>query len=136
MIAELGIADRVDLRPGYVDAADVPGLIRAADVMVLPYRDSTASWNGSLALEHGVPVIATRVGTMAEQVHDGVDGLLCDPEDVNGLAAAINRAYEPGVLQQLRRGIGPAAGDESWDTYVEAVQQPRLPLACPHGPPA
>ena len=57
---------------------------------------------------------------MAEQVRDGVDGLLCDPEDVDGLAAAINRAYEPGVLQELRRGIGPAAGDEAWDTYVEA----------------
>ncbi len=121
LIAELGIGSRVDLRPGYVDAAEVPALIRAADLMVLPYRDSTASWNGSLALEHGVPVIATRVGTMAEQVHDGVDGLLCDPEDVDGLAAAINRAYQPGVLQQLRRGIGPAAGDESWDAYVAAV---------------
>jgi D-inositol-3-phosphate glycosyltransferase len=121
LIEELGIADRVDRRPGYVEAAEVPALIRSADLMVLPYRDSTASWNGSLALEHGVPVIATRVGTMAEQVRDGVDGLLCDPEDVDGLADAIVRAYEPGVLQQLRRGIGPAAGEQSWDAYVEAV---------------
>ena len=121
LIDELGIADRVDLRPGYVESAAVPGLIRGSDVMVLPYRDSTASWNGSLALEHGVPVIATRVGTMAEQVRDEVDGLLCDPEDVDGLAAAITHVYEPGVLQTLRRGIGPAAGEESWNRYVEAV---------------
>jgi glycosyltransferase involved in cell wall biosynthesis len=121
LVDQLGLKDRVDLRPGYVDAADVPALIRSADVMVLPYRDSTASWNGSLALEHGVPVIATRVGTMAEQVRDGVDGLLCEPEDVEGLAEAIKRVYEPGVLQELRRGIGPAAGEEAWDAYVEAI---------------
>ena len=120
LVQELGIQDRVDLRPGYVDAADVPDLIRGSDVMVLPYRDSTASWNGSLALEHGVPVVATRVGTMAEQVRDGVDGLLCDPEDVDGLAAALRRVYEPGELQRLRRGIGPGDGEASWDRYVEA----------------
>lgn len=121
LIDELGIASRVDLRAGYVESSEVPALIRSSDVMVLPYRDSTASWNGSLALEHGVPVIATRVGTMAEQVRDEVDGLLCDPEDVDGLAAAITHVYEPGVLQTLRRGIGPAAGEQSWDRYVEVV---------------
>lgn len=123
LIRELGISDQVELRPGYVEAAQVPDLIRSADLMVLPYRDSTASWNGSLALEHGVPVIATRVGTMAEQVRDGVDGLLCDPEDADGLAAALTKAYEPGVLQTLRRGIGPAAGEQSWDRYLEVVTE-------------
>lgn len=122
LVAQLGLSARVDLRPGYVDAADVPGLIRSADALVLPYRDSTASWNGSLAHEHGVPVIATRVGTMAQQVRDDVDGLLCDPEDVPGLAAVISTLYQPGVLPRLRRGIGPAEGEQSWDAYVAAVQ--------------
>jgi D-inositol-3-phosphate glycosyltransferase len=122
LVAELGIAARVDLRPGYVPAADVPGLLAGADALVLPYRDSTASRNGSLGHEHGLPVVATRVGTMGEQVRDEVDGLLCEPGDVGGLAAAIRRLYEPGVLQRLRSGVRPTDADGQWDTYVEAVR--------------
>ncbi len=122
LIAELGIADRVDLRPGYVPAAAVPGLFGGADALVLPYRNSTASWNGSLGHEHGMPVVATRVGTMGEQVRDGVDGLLCLPEDVDDLAGALRRLYEPGVLARLRAGVRPTDADGQWDTYVDAVR--------------
>lgn len=122
LVAELGIADRVDMRPGYVPAADVPALFAGADALVLPYRDSTASWNGSLGHEHGLPVVATRVGTMGEQVRDDVDGLLCAPGDVGGLAAAIRRLYQPGVLRRLRAGVRPTDADGQWDTYVEAVR--------------
>lgn len=130
LVAQLGIADRVDLRPGYVPAAAVPGLLAGADALVLPYRDSTASWNGSLGHEHGLPVVATRVGTMAEQVRDEVDGLLCEPGDVTGLAAAIRRLYEPGVLQRLRSGVRPTDADGQWDSYVAAVRSALGSGAC------
>ena len=30
-------------------------------------------------------------------------------------------SLEMMILQTLRRGIGPAAGEESWDSYVELV---------------
>lgn len=123
LLAELGIADRVDLRPGYVDAAEVPGLFKGSDALVLPYRDSTASWNGSLAHEHGIPVVATRVGTMADQIHHDVDGLLCEPEDPAGLGEALSHLYEPGVLPRLRRGIGPSQGEAAWGDYVATVER-------------
>ena len=118
---ELGVADRIDLRPGYVDADEVPALLAAGDALVLPYRASTSSQNVALAHAHGVPVVATRVGTLADLVHDGVDGLLCDPEDVAGLAAALRRLYEPGQLQRLRRGIAPCDDEAAWDRYVHVV---------------
>ncbi|MGH3387297.1 MAG: glycosyltransferase, partial [Actinomadura sp.] len=59
LIAELGLTDRVELRPGYVPAEEVPGLFAAADALVLPYRSATASQNVWMAYEEGVPVIAT-----------------------------------------------------------------------------
>lgn len=122
LVAELGLAHRVELRPGYVPAAEVPNLLASADALVLPYRSSTASWNGSLGHEHGIPVVTTRVGTMTQQVRDGVDGLLVEPGDVDGLAAALRRLYEPGVLQALRAGVRPPAGESQWDDYVAAVE--------------
>ncbi|MGZ4437226.1 MAG: glycosyltransferase family 4 protein [Nocardioidaceae bacterium] len=123
LVAELGLGDRVELREGYLPAEQVPALLEGADALVLPYRSSTASWNASLGHEHGLPVVATTVGTMAEQVRDGVDGLLCPPEDPAALAALLRRLYEPGVLEELRANVGPTAGDGQWAAYVETVER-------------
>ncbi|GAA2127916.1 glycosyltransferase family 4 protein [Actinomadura napierensis] len=121
LIRTLDLASRVDLRPGYVPAADVPGLFASADALVLPYRTATASQNVWMAYEHGLPVIATDVGAFAEQVRDGVDGLVCRPGDVPGLAEAITRFYAPGTPERLRSGVRPVDHGPVWAAYLEAL---------------
>ncbi|OHV32374.1 glycosyl transferase [Parafrankia colletiae] len=121
LVAELGLAERVELRPGYVPAEDVPGLFAAADALVLPYRAGTASQNVDLAHMHGRPVVATSVGTLATSVRDGVDGLLVPPDDPAALAAALRRLYEPGVLAALRAKVSPPDTDVAWERYLDAV---------------
>jgi glycosyltransferase involved in cell wall biosynthesis len=121
-ISRLGLADRITLRPGYVDAAEVPGLFAAADALVLPYRSATSSANVFLAYEHGVPVVATEVGDMAQQVRDGESGLLCPPEDPAALAGVLRRLHsEPGLLANLRAGARAFDTDALWAPYVAAV---------------
>lgn len=125
LIADLGLADRVDLRSGYVASSDVPSLFSAADALALPYRASTASAHAYIAHSHGIPVIATTVGTMPEQVRDDVDGLLVPPEDPAALAAAIRRLYSPGVLDRLQAGArdsGARGGEDLWAAYVAAFE--------------
>ena len=121
LIASLGLEERVDLRPGYVPAAEVPALFAEADALVLPYRSATASQNVWMAHEHGIPVIATRVGSFPEQVADGVDGLLCDPDDVASLTEALNRFYAPGEPQRLRAAVRPVDDAPLWDAYVKSL---------------
>ncbi|MCG5218369.1 glycosyltransferase family 4 protein [Streptosporangium soli] len=121
LIGELGIGDRVELRPGYVAAADVPGLFAAADALVLPYRSATASQNVWLGHEHGVPVIATRVGALADNVTDGVDGLLVPPGSAEALREAIVRFYEPGEPERLRSGVKAVDADPFWAAYIERL---------------
>ncbi|GGV27075.1 glycosyl transferase family 1 [Actinomadura cremea] len=121
LIGDLGLASRVELRPGYVPAADVPGLFAAADALVLPYRTATASQNVWMAHEHGVPVIATDVGGFAGQVRDGEDGLICAPDDVASLAGALDRFYAPGEPERLRSGVRPADHGPLWDAYLAAL---------------
>jgi glycosyltransferase involved in cell wall biosynthesis len=74
---------------------------------VLPYRSATSSANALLAYEHRVPVIATNVGDMAEQVRDGESGLLCAPADPAALAEALRRLHPPPscVAKQVSRPI-------------------------------
>ncbi|MEO3790455.1 glycosyltransferase family 4 protein [Nonomuraea sp. B10E15] len=118
LIAELGLGDRVELRPGYVAAEDVPALFAAADALVLPYRTATASQNVWLGHEHGVPVIATRVGALADHVTDGVDGLLVEPGDAGALRETIERFYVSGEPERLRSGVKAVDPEPFWSAYT------------------
>jgi glycosyltransferase involved in cell wall biosynthesis len=121
LVADLGLTDRVTLRPGYVPAAEVPALFAGVDALVQPYRSGTASQNAWIAFEHGAPVIATRAGTLADQVTDGVDGILAEPDDVDDLAAALRRFYAPGVPERLRAAVKPLDADPLWQRYLDTL---------------
>ncbi|MCW2877970.1 MAG: glycosyl transferase [Sphaerisporangium sp.] len=121
LIGELGLGERVELRPGYVAADDMPGLFAEADALVLPYRAATASQNAWLGHEHGLPVIATRVGALADHVTDGVDGLLIEPGSVDALAEAITRFYADGEPERLRQGVKAVDPDPYWAAYASAL---------------
>lgn len=118
---ELGIADRVRLRDGYVPAGELPELFASADAVVLPYRTATATQNVWLAHEHGLPVVATRAGTLAAHVNEGVDGLLCEPGDAEDLARALRAFYAPGEPERLRAGVRPVDAEPYWLAYTERL---------------
>ncbi|WP_160050442.1 MULTISPECIES: glycosyltransferase family 4 protein [unclassified Nocardiopsis] len=121
LAGELGIADRVRLRDGYVPADRLPELFAAADAVVLPYRTATATQNVWLAHEHGVPVVATRAGTLPDHVREGVDGLLCAPGDAADLARALKALYAPGEPERLRAGVRPVDPEPYWRAYTERL---------------
>jgi glycosyltransferase involved in cell wall biosynthesis len=121
LIAELGISGRVTLRPGYVPASQIPDLFAAADALVLPYRQATASQNALLAFAHGVPVITTTAGSLAEHVCDDTDGLTVAPGDVDDLLRALRTISEPETLARLRAGVRQPDPEPGWDTYLRAL---------------
>ena len=124
LVRALGLTDRVELHPGYVPAAAIPGLFDGVDALVLPYRAATASQNVALAFEHGVPVIATTAGALAEHVRDGVNGVLCEPGDVGSLTDALKRFYADGEPDRLRRGVRAVDPAPYWDRYLDELLKP------------
>ncbi|GII82721.1 glycosyl transferase family 1 [Sphaerisporangium siamense] len=124
LIAELGLGDRVELRPGYVPADEVPALFAGADALVMPYRSATASQNVWLAHEHGLPAIVTDVGPLAAHVADGVDGLVGVPGSVDALAEAVTRFYAPGEPERLRANVKAVDPAPYWATYVRTLLAP------------
>ena len=121
LIAALGLQDRVTLQPGYVPADQIPALFEAADALVLPYREATASQNVVLAFSYGVPVIATTAGALAEAVRDGVDGLTCAPGDVDDLARALTAISVPETAASLRSGVRAVDPEPYWAAYLRAL---------------
>src|SRR5205807_9727969 len=114
----LELTDRVTIRPGYLPAGQIPDLFATVDAAVLPYRAATASQHVALAHQHGVPVIATRVGNFPDMVTDGVEGLLCEPDAGEDVTHAIERLYRPGQLADLRAAVRPADTEDSWREYL------------------
>ena len=75
----------------FLSKEEVCKLLGASDVMVVPYKIATQTSPGSLAIACGMPVIATKSGGLVEQVEDGVNGLLAEPNNAESLAMAIEK---------------------------------------------
>jgi glycosyltransferase involved in cell wall biosynthesis len=96
---ELGVMDRCVFL-GH--RSDVPELLAAADLFVLPslFEGLPVSVLEAMAAER--PVIATAVGGTDEVVVDGATGLLVPPRDAAALAAAVRRLRaDPALARQL-----------------------------------
>nr|WP_272955494.1 glycosyltransferase [Pedococcus badiiscoriae] len=116
------LRDRVEVHGGYVPADRLAPLLASHDVLALTYRSATASQNALLGQQHGLPVLASDVGTFAAQVRDGVDGILVPPGDKAALVAALQRLAEPGITDQLRAQVRPPDLSGPWARYVGAIE--------------
>jgi glycosyltransferase involved in cell wall biosynthesis len=92
LAAELGVAQNMDYRSHYLDDAALGGLIRSADVVVLPYDSVEQVTSGVLieAVAAGVPVVATAFPHAVELLTDG-PGLLVPHRNPRALATAIRK---------------------------------------------
>ncbi|MDF2093128.1 glycosyltransferase family 4 protein [Knoellia sp. 3-2P3] len=116
------LRDRVEVHSGYVPADRLAPLLASHDVLALTYRTATASQNVLLGLSHGLPVLASDVGTFGSQVRDGVDGLLVPPDDEDSLVAALERLADPSYAAQLRSAVDAPDLSGPWATYVGTLE--------------
>jgi glycosyltransferase involved in cell wall biosynthesis len=97
-INRLGLDDHVTLSGQVID---MPSFWAKCDIGAVPTNGLTESF-GLAAVEAmacGKPVIASRTGGLGEVVHDGTTGLLVDPGDIRGIAAAIGRYARDDTLR-------------------------------------
>jgi glycosyltransferase involved in cell wall biosynthesis len=66
-------------------------------------------------------VIATRVGTIEDDVRDGENGILCAPDDVESLAEALRRFYAEGKPARLRAGVPAVDAGPAWRAYCAGL---------------
>jgi glycosyltransferase involved in cell wall biosynthesis len=95
--AALGIRDAVTFA-GEVASDDVPRWMRAADAGCLVSRVEGFGLVAVESLACGRPVVLTQNAGAAHVVEPGVTGALCDPADIDSVAAGLElaRTLEPG----------------------------------------
>jgi glycosyltransferase involved in cell wall biosynthesis len=105
---------------------DVPTLLAAADLFVLPSRDDAFPTVLLEAQAAGVAVVASRAGGIPEIVEDGATGLLVPPGDAAALARALSALLaDPAARRRLaeagRRRAEESFSTGAWLARLEAV---------------
>jgi N-acetyl-alpha-D-glucosaminyl L-malate synthase BshA len=97
LVSSLGLAEHVRFLG---EPADLPTLLQASDVFLLPSQSESFGLAALEAMACGVPVVASDVGGIPEVVVDGVAGFLAPVGDVDGMATATLRLLSDDVLHE------------------------------------
>lgn len=126
LLDQAGVADRAWL-PG--ERRDIPELMRAFDLFVLPSLGEGVSNTILEAMACGLPIVATAVGGTPELVEEGVNGRLFPPGDVQALAghvadyaahAALRDAHGSASRQKIEASFSIEAMVAAYrDAYFE-----------------
>ncbi|MBV5336654.1 MAG: glycosyltransferase family 4 protein, partial [Deltaproteobacteria bacterium] len=97
----------------------VESYFAASDVVALPYREGTTSGVLKLSIAFGVPVVASRVGDLPEQIPDG-GGILfeADSDMVTSLQLALREVQR--APDTYRKGMLNASANCNWEQIAQA----------------
>jgi glycosyltransferase involved in cell wall biosynthesis len=116
-VAEVRAAEGVEHVPWVADGAAV---MRHLDVLVAPSRQEPFGTVLAEAMAAGTPVVATRVGGLAEVVVDGTTGRLVTPGRPDELAAAVLDVL--GRRAQMGAAARAHAQQFGADAYADRVE--------------
>ena len=125
LVKRLGVQGNVRFL-GHVPQALLPTLYASSTTFVLPSLFGESFGIVLLeAMSAGLPVVASRVGGVGEIVEDGVTGLLVEPGDIAGLAAAL---IEILSQPQRARSMGAEGRREvvsrfAWSVVAKEVEK-------------
>lgn len=107
---------------------NVGDYVAALDVFIYPSRHEGL---GSIlldAMEFGLPIIATNVGGIPEIVEDGLNGFLCEVDDIAAMSEAIlELSHDPGLRARIaavnRKKAEQYSPGQMTVRYVELYQR-------------
>ena len=129
-----------ELRPGtaiqkieFVPDEEAEAYFKAADLLVLPYRAIFQSGILFLGYNFGLPVVATDVGSLKDDIWEGHTGFLCQPESSEDLAKTIEAYFQSDLCKHLEhhraeireyaraRHSWDIVGDQTLDVYSNLI---------------
>ena len=119
---DLGSQPGLTIKTGWVAPDAIGDILANADAIALPYLE--ASQSGVIAAAYGarVPVVATPVGGLTEQIVDGETGTLAQSTSAADFADAVRQLIEtPGLHQKCRVGAARYADARSLERFSAAL---------------
>lgn len=133
-IETLQLRESIIERIEYISDADTEMYFKAADVLVLPYIHVFQSGVLFLSYNFGLPVIATDVGSLREDIAEGKTGFVCKPCDAIALADAMKRYFASDLYRELasrRQSIRHSTRERySWAKVASVTNDVYRTLSC------
>jgi len=123
LIDRLNIKDNVVLIDRFVNNEDVELYFNASDMVTLPYTSGTGSAILQMAYVFKKPVVATRVGSLTDNVFEGKTGFLVPPEDEKAFADAMIKLLHHEDLGVFSENIEKEMPRFSWDSLCDAIER-------------
>ncbi|MGH9278885.1 MAG: glycosyltransferase family 4 protein [Acidimicrobiales bacterium] len=105
---------------GPISRAEVQALYAGADAFVLPSRREPYGTVYGEALAAGIPPVGWRAGNLPNLIEDGRSGVLVEPGDVAGLAAALDR-LATDTIWRARLADGAAARGQALPAWADTA---------------
>jgi glycosyltransferase involved in cell wall biosynthesis len=108
------------IQHGYLDEANYREIVGSCDAVIVPSIClEVFGLTVAEAFSLGRPVITTDCGGPAEQIRNGVDGIVVPPDDVTALAQAMQAfVSDPGKVRSLANNIREPI---SMEQHIEAL---------------
>jgi glycosyltransferase involved in cell wall biosynthesis len=98
---------------------EISAILARCHAVVLSHTEASQSGVVAMALAAGVPVVATPVGGLVEQVQDGITGTIASSVDASALAAAIKRLLlDPVLYKSVCTNIAQSSSQRSMARFV------------------
>ena len=135
MLKDHTIWERILQKIEHIPDDETEVYFKAADAFVLPYRHIYQSGVLFLGYNFGLPVIATDVGSLREDIIEGKTGFVCKPEDPLDLAQAIETYFSSNIFKDLnsyrqiiqeyahQRHSWDLVGQITWDVYAKLLER-------------
>ena len=124
-IKDHDLKDYVICKIEYIPEEEVEIYFKSADVSILPYKYIFQSGVLSLSYNFGLPVIATDVGSLREDIIEGKTGYICAPDNPDDLAEKIDLYFQSDLFRNLeanREKIMKYANEKySWEKIAETT---------------
>ncbi len=110
-------------RTEYIKNEDIEYYFKGADCLVLPYRRIYQSGVIFLSYQFGLPIVASDVGSLKEDIIEFRTGYICRPEDPFDLAGKIKNYFDSSLyanLESTKVDLRAWANKKySWDSIGE-----------------
>jgi len=128
--------ERIIQRIQYIPDEQTELYFKAADVLALPYTHVFQSGVLFLAYSFGLPVVATDVGSVRDEIIEGATGLLCKPRDSFDMAQCFENYFQSDLYKSLasrRKQIRDYANSKhSWQVVGELTRNVYSKLLTAH----
>ncbi len=99
LVKQYGLDHRISFT-GYLHGQEMADAYAQSSICVIPSLHEPYGMVVQEAMHFGLPIIASKIGGLTEQINDGVDGFLVLPGDPDVLARAIQRVVNDSNLRE------------------------------------